>query len=184
MEMGILMNVFNQRSMLWSLVLKKLLNTCCNQFMQFAMYGWNLVKYEWGSSFFLFGGVGVYPYNVTLELHLSCLRFQSTQEKQTQFVIALNLDSYNLRMSFFKHKILNQLFYVITKLVGFFCIGINIFGSFGQIPCEMLVIFLFMKLQLVGVVMGTLIWFISQFALDTKTSFEDFCDFVLIFKIP
>jgi hypothetical protein len=43
----------------------------------------------------------------------------------------------------------------------------------------MLVVFLFMKLQLVGVVMGTLIWFVSWFALDTKKSFEDFCDFVL-----
>jgi hypothetical protein len=45
----------------------------------------------------------------------------------------------------------------------------------------MLVVFVFMKLQPVRVVMGTLVWFVSRFALDTKKSFEDFCDFVLIF---
>lgn len=63
-----------------------------------------------------------------------------------------------------------------------FCVATRLFGSmhwvwsFAQMLCGALFVFLFMKLQLVGVTIG---WcFLVYFGL--KKPFEDFCDFVFV----
>jgi len=68
-------------------------------------------------------------------------------------------------------------------LVDFFCIGINLFGIFGQMPCDMLVVFLFMKLQLVGVVMGTLVWFFFNLLRIPRSHLKIFVILYLFFVL-
>jgi hypothetical protein len=63
------------------------------------------------------------------------------------------------RLIFLKHKRSSYLFYVTTKLVGFMhwvcnfisCTRITLFGNVVWMSCDALVMFLFVKLQLVGV---------------------------------
>ncbi len=83
-----------------------------------------------------------------------------------------------------------KLFCAITRLVVFvhdvcsfvFSTWIHLCRSFTQMPCGMLVVFLFVELQLVGVVIRGVSWFVFWLKKDTQR----FNDFVFVFglKLP
>lgn len=131
------------------------------------MNRWNNLQCEWAFNIFVFGG---FIHNTTLESHFSCFKILGHIRKTRCVCVALN--SYKLQMIGFETQEIKLVVCVATRLFGF----MHWVWSFAQTLCGALFVFLFMKLQLLGVTIGgcLLVFF------GLKKTFELFCDFVFV----